>query len=147
MTMAQFSVVACILLGFDAHAQPCRMLSAIAEVESGGDRSAIGKAGERGMYQIGHAAWSDAHQRLKAEGHYSFPWSRWRDPIAQDMIAATHLRTLRDRFAADGMPNPSAAALALAWNLGYTGARRANFVVSSYAFRVSNLYHLPSTAR
>ena len=81
MTLNQrFSVVALLLLGLNAQAKTdAAFLEAIAEVESGHNRKAIGKAGERGQYQVGKAAWDDASARLKAEGHYAFPWSKWRD--------------------------------------------------------------------
>ncbi len=52
MTLNQrFSVVALLLLGLSAQAKSdAAFLSAVAEVESGHNRKAIGKAGERGMY-------------------------------------------------------------------------------------------------
>ena len=63
-----FSIVALFLLGFNsAAASDATFLEAIAQVESGMNRKAIGKAGERGMYQVGKAAWDDASSRLKAE--------------------------------------------------------------------------------
>jgi len=69
MTLNQrFSVVALLLLGLSAQAKSdAAFLSAVAEVESGHNRKAIGKAGERGMYQVGKEAWDDASARLKAE--------------------------------------------------------------------------------
>jgi soluble lytic murein transglycosylase-like protein len=79
-----FSIVALFLLGFNsAAASDATFLEAIAQVESGQNRKAIGKAGERGMYQVGRDAWKDAEERLKAEGHYRFPWSKWRDATAR----------------------------------------------------------------
>ena len=42
-------------------------LEAIAAVESGHNRKAVGKAGERGMYQVGKEAWDDAAARLGAK--------------------------------------------------------------------------------
>jgi soluble lytic murein transglycosylase-like protein len=71
-----FSIVALLLLGFNsAAASDATFLESIAQVESGMNRKAIGKAGERGMYQVGRDAWKDAEERLKAEGHYRFPWT------------------------------------------------------------------------
>ena len=65
-----FSIVALLLLGFNAAAaSDATLLESIAMVESGQNRKAIGKAGERGMYQVGRDAWKDAEERLKAEGH------------------------------------------------------------------------------
>ena len=138
-----FSIVALFLLGFNsAAASDATFLEAIAQVESGMNRKAIGKAGERGMYQVGKEAWDDASARLKAEGHYFFPWSKWRDATAQDMVAASHLRWIRSNFHRIGMTNPSPEQMALVWNVGWTAARERAFRPNDYAFRVANLFRL-----
>ena len=144
MTLNQrFSVVALLLLGCSAKAQTDAMLlEAIAQVESGCDRNAVGKAGEKGMYQLKKASWSDANARLEAEGRQTYPFSRWRDATAQDMTAAAYLRVLRQRFKADGHSTPSPEQLALAWNRGYEGAKSWNFAPNGYAIRVANLFRL-----
>ena len=149
MTLNQrFSVVAFLLLGLNAQAKSdAAFLSAVAEVESGHNRRAIGKAGERGMYQVGKEAWDDASARLKAEGHYSFPWSKWRDATAQDMVAASHLRWIRSNFHRIGMTNPTPEQMALVWNVGWTAARERAFRPNDYAFRVANLFRLSPTLR
>jgi hypothetical protein len=136
-----FSIVALLLLGFNAAAaSDANLLEAIAHVESGCNRKAVGKAGERGMYQVGEAAWKDAEERLKAEGHYRFPWSKWRDATAQDMIAASHLRRIRDNFKRIGIPAPLPEQIALVWNLGWTAARNREFRPNDYALRVGALF-------
>ncbi len=144
MTINQrFSVVALLLLGLSAQAKTdAAFLSAVAQVESGHNRKAIGKAGERGMYQVGRDAWKDAEERLKAEGHYRFPWSKWRDATAQDMVAASHLRWIRSNFHRIGMTNPTPEQMALVWNVGWTAARERAFRPNDYAFRVANLFRL-----
>ena len=149
MTLNQrFSVVALLLLGLTAQAKSdAAFLSAVAQVESGHDRRAIGKAGERGMYQVGKEAWDDASARLKAEGHYAFPWSKWRDATAQDMIAASHLRWIRSNFHRIGMTNPTPEQMALVWNVGWTAARNRGFRPNDYAFRVANLFRLSPQPR
>ena len=140
---SRFSVVALLLLGLTAQAKTdALLLESIAHVESGHNRKAIGKAGERGMYQVGKAAWDDASARLKAEGHYFFPWSKWRDATAQDMIAASHLRWIRSNFHRIGMTNPTPEQLALVWNVGWTAARSRDFRANDYALRVANLFRL-----
>jgi hypothetical protein len=142
-----FSIVALFLLGFNsAAASDATFLEAIAQVESGQNRKAIGKAGERGMYQVGMAAWKDAEERLKAEGHYRFPWSKWRDATAQDMVAASHLRWIRANFVRVGKPDPTPEQIAVVWNLGWSAAAARSFRPNEYALRVANLFHL-STAR
>ena len=136
-----FSIVALFLLGFNsAAASDAAFLEAVAQVESGMDRKAVGKSGERGMYQVGYAAWKDAEDRLAREGHYRFPWSKWRDATAQDMIAAAHLRTIRDRFRRIGVYNPTPEHLALVWNVGWSGAVERRFAFNDYAVRVGNLF-------
>ena len=142
MTLNQrFSVVALLLLGLSAQAKSdAAFLEAVAAVESGHNRRAIGKAGERGMYQVGRDAWKDAEERLKAEGHYRFPWSKWRDATAQDMIAAAHLRWIRSNFHRIGMTDPTPEQLALVWNVGWTNARSRDFRANDYAVRVANLF-------
>jgi len=149
MTLNQkFSIVALLLLGLNAEAKSdAAFLSAVAEVESGHNRRAIGKAGERGMYQVGKEAWDDASARLKAQGHYAFPWSKWRDATAQDMVAASHLRWIRANFHRLGMTNPTPEQLALVWNVGWTAARERAFRPNDYAFRVANLFRLSPTLR
>lgn len=149
MTLNQrFSIVALLLLGLNAEAKSdAAFLSAVAEVESGHNRKAVGKAGERGMYQVGKEAWDDASARLKAQGHYAFPWSKWRDATAQDMIAASHLRWIRSNFHRIGMTDPTPEQMALVWNVGWTAARERAFRPNAYAFRVANLFRLSPTLR
>ena len=143
-----FSIVALLLLGLNAQAKTdAAFLEAVAEVESGHNRKAIGKAGERGQYQVNKAAWDDASARLKAEGHYAFPWSKWRDATAQDMIAASHLRWIRSNFHRIGMTNPTPEQLALVWNVGWTAARSRDFRANDYALRVANLFRLSPVSR
>ena len=143
-----FSIVALLLLGFNAAAaSDATLLESIAMVESGMNRKAIGKAGERGMYQVGRDAWKDAEERLKAEGHYRFPWSKWRDATAQDMVAASHLRWIRANFVRVGKPDPTPEQIAVVWNLGWSAAVARNFKPNDYALRVGNLFRLSSGKR
>ena len=143
-----FSIVALLLLGFNAAAaSDATLLESIAMVESGQNRKAIGKAGERGMYQVGRDAWKDAEERLKAEGHYRFPWSKWRDATAQDMVAASHLRWIRANFVRVGKPDPTPEQIAVVWNLGWSGAVARSFRPNDYALRVGNLFRLSPSKR
>ena len=143
-----FSIVALLLLGFNAAAaSDATLLESIAQVESGMNRKAIGAAGERGMYQVGREAWKDAEERLKAEGHYRFPWSKWRDATAQDMVAASHLRWIRANFKRVGKPDPTPEQIAVVWNLGWSAAVARSFRPNDYALRVANLFRLSSGKR
>lgn len=144
----RFSIVALMLLGFTAEAKTDGdLLEAIATVESGKNRKAVGKDGERGMYQVGKAAWTDANDRLVREGHYHFQWSRWRDATAQDMIAAAHLRIIRENFRRVGITAPTAEQVALVWNVGWSAAVSRSFAPNDYAHRVANLFHLSAAKR
>ena len=145
---SRFTVVALLLLGLTAQAKTdADLLESIAHVESGMNRKAVGKAGERGMYQVGYAAWKDAEDRLAREGHYRFPWSKWRDATAQDMIAAAHLRTIRDRFKRVGIVAPTPEQLAVVWNLGFGAAQARGFRPNDYALRVAYLFNLSSKTK
>jgi hypothetical protein len=149
MTLNQrFSVVALLLLGCSAQAQSdARLLDAIGQVETGMDRNAIGKAGERGAYQMGRDAWQEGTNLLKVEGHYYFSWGRWRDATAQDMTASAFLRVIRRRFANVGIPNPTPEQIAVVWNMGWTVASKRRFIPNGYAERVGNLFRLSQTVR
>jgi len=145
---SRFSIVALLLLGLTAQAKSdAALLQAIAHVESGMNRKAVGAAGERGMYQVGYAAWKDAEERLKSEGHYRFPWSKWRDATAQDMIAASHLRWIRANFYRIGMTDPTPEQYAVVWNLGWSAAVACRFAPNDYALRVGNLFRLSPVMR
>lgn len=120
-----------------------RLLDAIGDVETGSlrnPRGAVGKAGERGRYQMKGTAWTDANRQLISEGHPPYPYSRWQDSVIQDIMASAYLRCLRKRLQALGMPNPSPALIALCWNRGITGARRLGWQPNDYAQRVANLF-------
>jgi soluble lytic murein transglycosylase-like protein len=139
--MRPFSIVALFFLGFNAAvASDATLLESIAMVESGQNRKAIGKAGERGMYQVGRDAWDDANKQLKAQGYHHYQWSKWRDVTAQDMIAATHLRWIRENFMRVGKPDPTPEQIAVVWNLGWSASVSRRFAPNDYAIRVGNLF-------
>ena len=138
-----FSVVALLLLGCSAQAQSdARLLEAIGQVESGMDRNARGKAGERGAYQMKPTSWEDANVQLFSEGRPTYSWLNWRNSTAQDMMASAYLRVLRRRLNSLGIHSPTPEQIALAWNRGATGAAVRNFTPNDYAVRVGNLFRL-----
>lgn len=151
--MRPSAIIALWLLGLTAEAKhDSRILEAIAAVESGNDRRATGDGSRAvGRFQMHPEAWADANLRLKAEGRTQYPRSQWRNPVAQDMIAAAYLRILRDRLAAQGIPSPSPAQLALCWNLGFSGAKAFGFdpdrappTRADYARRVETIFLVQS---
>jgi hypothetical protein len=141
--MNQFSVIALLLLGCSVQAQSDRrILEAIGQAE-GWERNQIGDAGKaRGRYQMHQPAWIDANLKLASEKRKTYPWRSWKDPVAQDMVAAAYLRVIRDRFQKDGILDPSVEQLALAWNVGYSAAKSLGFRANGYAMRVSNLHRV-----
>jgi hypothetical protein len=143
---SRFSVVALLLFGLTAQAKTdAALLEAIAHVETGMDRKAIGKAGERGAYQMKASAWADANIQLTLEGRPTYSWSKWRDATAQDVMALAYLRCLRKRLKALGIPDPSPAQLALVWNRGLSGAMNRGWQPNDYADRVSNIFNSQTT--
>ena len=138
--MNQFSVIALLLLGCSVQAQSDRrILEAIGQAE-GWERNQIGDAGKaRGRYQMHQPAWIDANLQLSKESRKTYPWRSWKDPVAQDMVAAAYLRVIRGRFLKDGILDPSIEHLALAWNVGYSAAKNLDFRPNGYAMRVGNL--------
>jgi hypothetical protein len=56
------------------------------------------------------------------------------------MIAAAHLRTIRDNFKRIVIPTPTPEELALVWNVGWSGAVDRKFMPNDYAERVGNLF-------
>lgn len=144
-----FPLVALWLFGCSALAQTdARILQAIGQVESGGNRLAVGDHGTAlGRYQQHATSWRDANDLLLREGKPTVPRSSWRTASNQDIVAMAYLRVLRHRFALYGIPNPTPAQLAVAWNLGFEAARRKGFPSTSYARRVTALMQVDKTSR
>jgi hypothetical protein len=140
--MNKLSIVALLLLGCTASAQDnARLLVAIGTVESGMQRRARGDGLKAyGAYQQHAPTWAEGNARLQAEGRPTYPLTRWRDPLAQDMVAAAFLRVLKDRLNARGILSPSPEVIALCWNHGVTGAAARGFRPDDYARRVANIY-------
>ena len=93
----RFSVVALLLLGCSAQAQSdARLLEAIGQVESGMDRNARGKAGERGAYQMKPTSWKDANAQLLSEGRPTYSWLTWRDADRADQVIEMQAAVIDD---------------------------------------------------
>ena len=118
--------------------------SAIAQVETGEDYTAIGDRGKAvGAYQMHRSAWIDGCTQLMREGKQVFSYDQWKNPEVQDFVALALLRSLRGRLASKGIKDPTPEQLALCWNMGFTAASRIGFdhrrAKSDYAERVGNL--------
>ena len=96
------------------------LLDAIAEVESGWDHGAVGRAGERGAYQMMRTTWSD---------RTSLPFSLAHDPEISRKVAEDHLRWLRKTLTKWMGSEPSDAQLAASWNCGIGRLRTAEYDV------------------
>lgn len=113
-----------------------RVLPAIALVETGTTRLSrpckkIGKAGERGAWQMKRIVW---------QAYTAAPFERAStDAALAHLIATMHLRFLRIELE---LRNGciSAFSLALAWHAGLTGMQDATVEQNDYAERVQALY-------
>jgi len=106
-------------------------LRAIAEVETGGNARAIGRKGERGMFQFTRTTWRLHSQRAFADAHI---------PSVSFAVAARHYDWLVDGLVRNGR-QPTPYLLAAAWNAGLGRVVNGQLPRSSrdYASRVVNI--------
>lgn len=109
------------------------LLAVIAEIESGTDSTKVGKAGERGMYQITAGVWKQ-HAKIS-------PFRDAHKPHVSKIVAERHLAWLEREIAEKGY-EVTAETLALCWNAGLTRGLSGKPFESSldYARRVNNRY-------
>jgi hypothetical protein len=111
---------------------PDRLLAAIAERETPrGWSGRPGPAGELSAWQITPAVW---RQHMGAQPLRD----AWNIPDARE-CARRHLAWLDTALRRHGY-TPTPERLALAWNLGLTGARRRALQPNPYAEQVGNIY-------
>ncbi len=140
MTIIAFAVISNYAHAFDDVA----IASAIAQVETGEDYTAIGDNGKaRGAFQMTRSAWIDGCTQLMREGKPAYSYNNWKYATIQDTVALALLRSLRGRLMSKGIKDPTPEQLALCWNMGFTAASRIGFdnrrAKSDYAERVGNL--------
>jgi hypothetical protein len=140
MTLIAFTLIANYAHAFDDVA----IASAIAQVETGEDYTAIGDRGKAvGAYQMHRSAWIDGCTQLMREGKSGYSYNDWKNLETQDTVALALLRSLRGRLISKGIKDPTPEQLALCWNIGFTAASRIGFdhtrAKSDYAERVGNL--------
>jgi hypothetical protein len=117
------SIALAILLAAPGYALDIdRMLYAIAQVESGGNHAAIGKAGERSQYQMTAATW---RRYTRAPFKHAT-----KNPVLARMVARAHVQYLMKRVGARGGMAYDPMQIALGWNPGDLG----------YSARVANIY-------
>jgi hypothetical protein len=115
-----------LLAAIQLHADPkdAQILGAIGAVESGMNYAALGDhRNARGAFQLHRDAWVTACKHAGLD----IPWSSWRSPKAQDAVAFAYFAFLKARFAGEGINTPTPEQMALAWNLGFDGAKRIGF--------------------
>ena len=101
-------------------------LAALAQVESGGNDSATGRAGERGRYQFKAVAWRQANRIAGTR----YPFTGATNRVVATYLAGVYLAWLSSQTPAgraDITVSPEPAALFCAWNLGPTGFKRRGF--------------------
>jgi soluble lytic murein transglycosylase-like protein len=106
-------------------------LKAIAEVETGGNARAVGRRGERGMYQFRLATWRQHTNQAFYSAH---------NPATSYNVAVKHFQWLHDGLVRNGR-EPTPYLMAAAWNAGLTRALGGTLPRSTrdYASRVTNL--------
>ena len=104
----------------------------LAQVEAGNKSQAVGKAGERGLYQLTRSVWYE---------YTSQPFALAHDPATALAVATQHADLIERELIRRGI-TPTAYLTALCWNAGVSGALsgRAGARSRDYARRVSNLY-------
>jgi uncharacterized protein YutD len=139
------SIIAFAVISNYAHAfDDVQVLSAIGQVETGMDYSAVGDNGlSLGAFQLRRSGWVDGCTQLMREGKKAISYDDWKYATNQDTVALALLRSLRGRLASKGITDPTPEQLALCWNMGFTAASRIGFdhhrAKSDYAERVGNL--------
>lgn len=101
-------------------------LVALAQTESNGNPNARGKSGDLGLYQMTPPAWQDVNRARRAAGLKIYPHSDALDPGVATIYAEAYLRILSERMLELGL-ELSVEEVWLAWNLGFSGARRIGF--------------------
>lgn len=124
-----------ILLGvspLNASIVNSKVLYNVAIIESNIDDDAIGKNGERGAFQLKQEAWQDGLSWLQANDPDAYQtvgkdFARFaHEHEMASLVAYGFLRLIEDRMKRDGI-RPTLMRLYMAYNLGYTGAKRIKF--------------------
>lgn len=130
------SIAAATAIAFADHMAYLRPLSML---ETGNNDYAVGTAGERSRWQIRKTTWRK---------YTKVPFEYARNANIAAVVASAHVQYLRDKLTtAYGGREPSPAQLYCAWNMGLTGFRRRQYLVSrcptavqERAERYANLY-------
>lgn len=119
---------------------PQSFLDAVAEVETGNNPLAIGKAGERSQFQISRLTWKQhTDQKFSLCGKYQ---------SLTHVVAEKHKRWLYETYTMTVGRPPSIYDMAVMWNAGFSyykergfNRMRVNRDIRNYANRVENLHN------
>lgn len=102
-------------------------LVTLARVESGNNPNAVGRLGERGLYQFRETAWRQVNTLRTRRGLPHLNYYLSKDPVVSRSFAVEYLRWLSNYYTTARRRSPSAAELYALWNLGPTGFKRRGF--------------------
>lgn len=94
------------------------LLPVLAQRESGGNPSAIGKAGERGLYQWTQAAWEDCSKARHREGYSISHFDKAFHRDTARIYTSYWLRRLHTRITKAQHAPATLAQVLSAWNCG-----------------------------
>jgi hypothetical protein len=126
-------IIALLALFILAPMRASDLLAVVAQIETGGDPSVVGPAGERSSYQMTQAVW---------QIYTSEPFARASsDPFLALQVAQAHLQYLTIKLRQYGIA-PTPAKLALAWHsgLGAAYSARSNTEQTDYVRRFTSLF-------
>jgi len=107
-----------------------KLIFAFAKVESGMDDNAIGRAGERGAWQMGRAAWEDCNRWRKANNLSTHRHCDAHHPSWGYQYAHLYMAKLHGQLWKATGKEPTAGSLYAAWNCGLTGFKRRDFKIN-----------------
>lgn len=103
------------------------LLPVLAQRESGGDWNAVGKRGERGLYQMTRAAWEDCSLVRRKEGLPVYGFDNAFLPSVASDYATSWLRCLEGRIRSVNGLSATRAQVLSAWNCGFRRLKLAKF--------------------
>jgi len=104
-----------------------RYMQAVAMVESGGNKNAIGDSGRaRGAWQMHRPAWIDAQGWQRSRGARVWGWNDWRHPQAQTEMAFAYLKICSRRLTGAGV-KVDPVNLYLCYSMGFAAFEKARF--------------------
>jgi hypothetical protein len=106
-----------------------RLLNAVREIESSGGKFVYGDDGRSlGEFQITQAAWTDVTRWRRSRGLATYSYRpHVFNPEINRLYAADYITILRGHLVTHLKREPTAGEIYAAYNMGFTGFRRAGF--------------------